>query len=69
MSFNQEYNDKMAEALRTFGIPTDNVMADPACDFHPGGVILEPRFFVAYKDMTEEQKAALYAASGVEWLK
>ncbi|WP_026923302.1 hypothetical protein [Glycomyces arizonensis] len=66
---NHEYNEKMAAALQAFGIPTDRVLADPGYEVHDGGITLEPRFFVSFDAMTDEQRAALYAATGLERLR
>lgn len=66
---NHEYNERMAAALKAFGIPTDNLMVDPGVEVHPGGITLEPRYFVAFDEMTDAQRAALYELTGLERLR
>lgn len=59
-----DYDKRMTAVLESAGIPTGNVLSEPSMEVGPGGVILEPRIFLAYEDMTDAQREAL-AAIGV----
>lgn len=64
-----DYNERMSELLTKLGIPTERVRANPTYEVHPGGITLSPQFFVAFDEITEEQRAALYDLTGLEKLR
>ncbi|MDA8370286.1 hypothetical protein [Saccharomonospora sp.] len=62
-----DYNKRMTELLTKLGIPTDRVMQDPGFEVHLGGVVLTPRFFIDVETLTDEQRGALWAATGAQF--